>query len=353
MRRETYLYLEDGTVFKGESFGYYGECFGEVVFSTAMTGYVQSLTDPSFCGQILTFTYPLIGNYGVPSLAHQDTNLMANAESERIQVQGVIVSQYARRGSHYELNLEFSDWLMSERIPGICGIDTRALTLRLREHGVIRGMISPSKTHPDWKSFFIPSIFTTSISEPVTYVPKNQNGKKIIVLDCGVKHGILRTLLLCGYTLIRIPYNANPLDYPLIDGVLCSNGPGDPKEWKESVEIIKNVLEEDIPFTGVCLGNQLLALAIGADTYKLLYGHRGLNQPCQDVQTKRCYLTSQNHGYAVDPTTIPNEYEEWFINLNDRTNEGIRHKTKPIRSTQFHPEGHPGPFDTAFILSLL
>lgn len=353
MGKRTYLYLEDGTVISGESCGFYGESFGEVVFSTGMTGYVQSVTDPSFAGQMLTFTYPLLGNYGVPTLKIQDPHLMENAESERIWVQGVILSTQAHQGSHYARTSEFSDWLASQKVPGIMGIDTRSLTIKLREHGVLRGKLSPSETKPDWKRFTIPHIFETSISEPVTYTAPNPNGKKIALLDCGVKHGILRALLAHGYTIVRLPYNARIDDLKDIQGFFCSNGPGDPKDWKEPIETVKKVLAQDIPFTGVCLGNQLLALAIGGDTYKLSYGHRGLNQPCQEIQTKKCFLTSQNHGYAVNPKSLPKEYEEWFINLNDNTNEGIRHKTKPIRSTQFHPEGNPGPFDTEFIFSLL
>ncbi len=353
MAKQTHLYLEDGTVLSGESFGWYGEMDGEVVFSTGMTGYVQSLTDPSFAGQILTFTYPLIGNYGVPKLITQDAHLAANYESERIWVQGVVISTLSEAPSHHAMFSTFSEWLTSQKVPGIAGIDTRALTLKLREHGVMRGKISPSDTTPDWKTFSVPSVFQTSIAEPITYTPVHSNGKKIALLDCGVKHGILRALLHHGYTLIRLPYTANPLEYSDIDGIFCSNGPGDPKDWKAPVSAIRKSLQQNLPYTGVCLGHQLLALAVGADTYKLSYGHRGLNQPCQDILTQQSFLTSQNHGYAVDSKTIPTEFTEWFINLNDRTNEGIKHKIKPIRSTQFHPEGNPGPFDTEFIFSLL
>lgn len=353
MGKKTHIYLEDGTVFTGYSLGFYGESDGEVVFSTGMTGYVQSLTDPSFAGQILTFTYPLIGNYGVPSLTTQDTHLILNAESERIWVQGVIISHLSPIGSHYQSTSEFSDWLAVHKIPGIMGIDTRALTLRLREHGVMRGRISPSDTRPQWKSFSVPPVYEVSTKEPITYNPLHPNGKTIALLDCGVKHGILRVLLMQGYTVKRLPYTDNPLDYSSVAGVFCSNGPGDPKEWKETIKTIQKVLKAGLPFSGVCLGHQLLALAVGADTYKLPYGHRGINQPCQDVMSGRSYLTSQNHGYAVDTKTIPEDFSEWFINLNDKTNEGMKHKSKPIQSTQFHPEGNPGPFDTDFIFAHL
>lgn len=353
-----YLHLEDGTTLKGESFGYEGDPpaggSGEVVFSTGMTGYPQSLTDPSFAGQILTFTYPLIGNYGVPKRIMQAPHVVKNFESERIWAAGVIVQTESREQYHFEAFQSFSDWLAGQNIPAMSGIDTRALTQKLREHGVMLGKISGSRTPP--RAFTPVSsgvVATTSLREIRTYTPQTGNGKHIALIDCGVKHGIIRELLTRGYKITRVPWDGDPLAVRDIDGVVCSNGPGDPKDCGTTIATIKRVVEKGVPFLGVCLGHQLLALAIGADTYKLRYGHRGLNQPCFDVLQQKAYVTSQNHGYAVDRKTIPKGFTEWFINLNDNTNEGIKHETKPIYSTQFHPEGYPGPMDTNWIFSLL
>ncbi len=354
---KAYLYLEDGTVFEGEHFGFEAESSGEVVFSTGMTGYCQSLTDPSFAGQILVFTYPLIGNYGVPKAILLDDHLMQNFESERIWTQGVIVGDVTIDPSHYQSALTFDTWLRKNKVPGISGIDTRALTQKLRESGALRGKISLKKKTPVWgRSETTHFVSKVSCSSQITYKPdkKRFNGKTIAVIDCGVKHGILRALLNRGYKVIRIPWDKNPLELKeTVDGVLCSNGPGDPKDCLETVSNIQQVLKAKIPFLGICLGHQLFALAVGADTYKLPYGHRGLNQPCQDVFTKKAYLTSQNHGYAVKTETIPSSCEEWFLNLNDQTNEGLRSKKYKAWSVQFHPEGEPGPFDTDWIFELL
>ncbi len=349
-----YLHLEDGTTLAGEGFGAAVESSGEVVFSTGMTGYTESLTDPSFAGQILTFTYPMIGNYGVPKSKRRAAHLMENFESERIWVAGVICSEISSIGSHADAFQTFSQWLASEKIPGIRGIDTRALTQKIREHGVMRGWLSNSKLPPDWKKFSLsPLVPAVSTKQKIVYTPKKPNKKHIVLIDCGVKHAILRSLLDLGYRVTRIPWDADPLAEKKIDAVLCSNGPGDPKDCPQTIAHIKKVIAANIPFLGICLGHQLLSLAVGADTYKLRYGHRGLNQPCLDLTTNRAYVTSQNHGYAVDRKTIPAGYVEWFINLNDNTSEGIKHKTKPIRSVQFHPEGNPGPFDTDWIFASL
>lgn len=350
-----YLYLQDGTVLEGTSFGYAGETHGEVVFTTGMTGYPQSLTDPSFAGQILVFTYPLLGNYGVPRMQKSGTQVSANFESSRIWARGVVVSSVTENPSHYQSSRTFSDWLSSERIPGICGIDTRLLTRKIRDHGVMAGAIL---TRRPTRSYRIPDetghvVSEVSIRKPVEYKPAHSNGKHIALIDCGVKHGIIRQFLQLGYRVTRLPWDANPLEVRGIDGVVCSNGPGDPKDCPQTIKHIAGVVNAGVPFVGICLGHQLLALAIGADTYKLPFGHRGLNQPCQDVTTGKAYVTSQNHGYAVHAKTIPKGYDEWFINLNDHTNEGLKHKKRPIWSTQFHPEGHPGPFDTSFVFTLI
>jgi carbamoyl-phosphate synthase small subunit len=351
--QKTYLHLEDGERIEGEAFGFDGDTCGEVVFSTGMTGYPQSLTDPSFAGQILTFTYPLLGNYGVSKPVYQDAHLMANFESERIWASGVVVSSRLETPSHYLMHESFSSWLRSQKVPGIAHVDTRALTQKIREKGVMRGSISTKSTF-NWDESsvrdLVPKVSTT---QTLIYKPEHPVGKKIVLIDCGVKHGILRELLANGYEIVRIPWNANPMDYASqAAGVFCSNGPGDPKDCVPTIENIGKVLDAGIPFIGVCLGHQLVALATGADTYKLSYGHRGLNQPVLDLDTNKAYVTSQNHGYAVDRKTIPKGFSEWFINLNDQTNEGMRHTEKPIWSTQFHPEGSPGPFDTKWVFSL-
>ncbi len=353
---KSYLILEDDTRLEGDAFGFAGESSGEVVFSTGMTGYPQSLTDPSFAGQILTFTYPLIGNYGIETPRTLGEHLMENFESERIWATGVVVGEWAKDPSHFSMAKNFSQWLDEQHIPGICGIDTRSLTLTLREHGVMNGMITNKKNVHYSPAKSIHWVERTSVKEVLRYkgkgLPAGKAGKRIVLIDCGVKHGILRELIGRGYEVMRIPWDANPMDIKGIDAVVCSNGPGDPKDCGKTVENIKKVLAADIPFLGICLGHQLLSLAIGADTYKLSYGHRGLNQPVKNVHTGKCFVTSQNHGYAVDSKTIPKDFEVWFTNLNDGTNEGIRHTTKAIRSTQFHPEGNPGPFDTVGVFDL-
>ena len=349
----TYLHLEDGDRIDGEQFGFDGIGEGEVVFSTGMTGYPQSLTDPSFAGQILVFTFPLIGNYGIPKPIHQDVHLMANMESEKSWVRGIVVSSRLETPSHYQMHESLSEWLKGQRVPGIAHVDTRALTQKIREKGCMRGIISTQKTVVFSRPVKEHLVSQVSCTDVLRHIPKNPNGKKIVLIDCGVKHGILRELLSNGYEIIRIPWNADPLIYgKSVDGVFCSNGPGDPKDCTETIKNIQNVVSAGIPFIGVCLGHQLLALASGADTYKLPYGHRGINQPCQDVTTKKAYITSQNHGYAVDRKTIQPGYTEWFLNLNDDTNEGLINKRKKIWSTQFHPEGKPGPFDTNWIFKL-
>jgi len=348
---KTYLLLEDGECIEGEHFGYDGDASGEVVFTTGMTGYPQSLTDPSFAGQILVFTYPLLGNYGIPKVLKRDVHLMSNFESENIWAQGVVVSSAIETPSHYQMHESFSAWLRKHKIPGIAHVDTRALTLKLRQNGVMRGVISKTKKFMWDKASVQDLVAKTSFPKPIQYTSEHK--KRIVLIDCGVKHGIIRALLQEGYDVLRIPWNKDPSSYfKNADGVVCSNGPGDPKDCEVTIGHIQKVLKARIPFLGVCLGHQLAALAVGADTYKLLYGHRGLNQPCQDVLTKKAYVTSQNHGYAVDAKTIPVGFTEWFVNLNDGTNEGLKHVDTPIWSTQFHPEGNPGPFDTNWVFSL-
>ena len=349
----TYLHLEDGEVIEGVGFGYDGTSEGEVVFSTGMTGYPQSLTDPSFAGQILVFTYPLIGNYGIPKPLYQDVHLMANLESEKVWTKGVVVSSRLDTPSHFQLHASLSNWLLEHKVPGIAHVDTRSLTQKIREKGCMRGVITHEKTYTFGPPKIEHVVSQVSCTDVLHHVPKNPTGKKILVIDCGVKHGILRALLAEGYELIRIPWNESPSPYlKMVSGVFCSNGPGDPKDCEVTIKHIKTVIDAGLPFIGVCLGHQLVALATGADTYKLPYGHRGLNQPVMDMLTQKAYVTSQNHGYAVKKETLQKGYAEWFLNLNDQTNEGLYSKEHNVWSTQFHPEGNPGPFDTKWIFSL-
>ena len=332
------LFLKDGTVIEGESFGAASNASGEVVFNTGMVGYVESLTDPSYAGQILVLTYPLVGNYGVPS--------KETFESQKIQIAGLVVSEYSENYSHAEAKQSLGLWLKRSGIPAMTGVDTRALTKRLREHGVLLGELVQSGKG---KGFVDPN--KDNLVAKVSPRKKRIYGSgrtKILAVDCGMKENIVRSLLSRGAKVVRVPWDYD-FSKERYDGLLLSNGPGDPTMCAKTIENIRRAMKKGKPILGVCLGNQLLALAAGAKTYKLKYGHRAQNQPCIDTRTKRCYITSQNHGFAVDADSLPTGWEEWFVNANDGSNEGIRHKTKPWRSVQFHPEATPGPTDTAWI----
>ncbi len=339
------LTLEDGTVYRGRSFGKVIPSAGEVVFNTAMTGYPESLTDPSYRGQILCLTYPLVGNYGAPGQEKED-NMYKFHESSMIHISGLIVSDYSFNYSHWNASNSLHDWLENNNIPGIYGIDTRALTKRLREKGSMLGKIEPDGSEIQlYDPNQVNLVAEVSIREPKIY----GNGKyRIVLVDCGVKYNIIRNLLKRDTTIIRVPWD---WDYHSenYDGLFLSNGPGDPKMCEATIANIHRSIQKDIPLFGICLGNQLLSLAAGADTYKLKYGHRSHNQPVLQVGTEKAYITSQNHGFAVDNNTLPKEWEPLFININDNTNEGMRHKTKPFFSTQFHPEASGGPTDTDFL----
>jgi carbamoyl-phosphate synthase small subunit len=339
------LVLQDGTIFSGYSFGLARSNAGEVVFNTGMTGYPETLTDPSYKGQILTLTYPLIGNYGVP-IENEKPGLSEYFESERIQITGLLVSDYSQEYSHWNSGQSLSEWLCKHNIPALYGIDTRTLTKKLREKGTMLGKIEFDN---DKVNFYDPNLDNlvekVSISKPVEY---GKGKTRIVLLDCGCKTSIIHDLVARDIRVIRVPWNfdLNEFDF---DGLLISNGPGDPKMCRQTIFQIRHTIRRDIPVFGICLGHQLMGLAIGANTYKLKYGHRSQNQPVIEVGTNRCLITSQNHGFAVDNTTLPNDWEPWFLNLNDQTNEGIRHISGKFRSVQFHPEASPGPVDSQYL----
>ena len=340
------LILDDGTVFVGKSFGYEKPVAGEVVFNTAMMGYPESLTDPSYSGQILVTTYPLIGNYGVPRREEVD-GLSRFYESEKIHVEALVVSDYSFEYSHWNAAKSLADWLKEEEIVGIYDIDTRELTKRLREHGSMKGKIVIEGG--DDIEFVDPNLTNLVAKVSCKEVIRYGNGdKKVVLVDCGVKHNIIRCLLKRNVTVIRVPwdYDFNTLEY---DGLFISNGPGDPDMCGITVDHIRQAMNGTKPIFGICMGNQLLSKAGGARTYKLKYGHRSHNQPVRQVGTNRCFITSQNHGFAVDNSTLSTDWEPLFINMNDGTNEGIRHKSKPYFSAQFHPEAASGPTDTEFL----
>ena len=347
-RQPVKLILKDGSIFHGYSFGSKKPVTGEVVFNTGMVGYPESLTDPSYRGQILVLTYPLIGNYGVPGYEKED-NLLKYFESDRIQVQGLIISDYSNDYSHWNAKKSLSEWMREYEIPGIFSIDTRALTKKLREKGTMLGKIVYGKENISFEDPNKRNLAAeVSISEPIIY---KKGKKKVVIVDCGTKNNIIRALLRRNFTVIRVPWNYDFLNEKA-DGVVISNGPGNPKLCKETIKNVGNALSKNMPVLGICLGSQILALAAGANTYKLKYGHRSQNQPCVEVGTKRCYIASQNHGYAVDSDTLPEDWREWFYNDNDKTNEGIIHISKPFFGAQFHPEASPGPDDTEFVFDM-
>lgn len=316
-----------------------GVFLGEVVFNTGMVGYVEALTDPSYAGQILVFTYPLIGNYGVSDLA--------TWESHKIQVTGVVMSELAESYSHATANMSLQSWLEQQKIPYITDIDTRALTKRLRTDGVVPGAITTMQEEPEKfsQNDTINWVQQVSVPTPINY---GEGEKLIIAVDCGMKENILRNLLEFPIKIKRVPFDYDFTDEHF-DGVFISNGPGDPKRCTETIKILRKAFEKKKPIFGICLGTQLMALAIGAETYKLSFGHRSQNQPCQEIATQRYFLTSQNHGYAVDEVTLPSEWSVSFRNINDHTVAGIEHKDLPFFSVQFHPEAAPGPLDTQWL----
>ena len=361
------LVLSDGTTFHGKSFGYESPVVGEVVFNTAMMGYPESLTDPSYAGQIMVLTYPLVGNYGVPPFTFHD-GLPDFMESDRIYATALVVSDYSQYYSHWNAKESLAEWLKREKVPGITGIDTRELTKVLREHGVMMGKIvfDDAPESGNTGSACCDSIATgktdaapiedygsinwverVSCKDIIRY--NEGAGRKVVLVDCGVKANIIRCLVGRGIEVIRVPWN---YDYTQMefDGLFLTNGPGDPDRCEEAVNVLRRQMSMSRkPICGICMGNQLLAKAAGATIYKLKYGHRSHNQPVREVGTNRCYVTSQNHGYAVDASRLGNDWRELFVNMNDGSNEGIRHQLNPWFSSQFHPEACSGPVDTEFM----
>lgn len=355
------LVLEDGTIFIGKGFGATRKLTGEVVFSTSMVGYPEALTDPSYKGQILSLTYPLIGNYGVPPY---DLNygIPLYFESERIQTSGLIIHELCTEPHHWASTRTLDRWLLDENIPGISGVDTRRLTKKLRTHGVMLGLIqvyeegeepNPDNLLKEAKNIPDPNLTDlvkeVSVKDPVQY---NVDGKhNVVLIDCGVKYSIIRNLLRRGINVVRVPYDfaaKEILEYHP-DGVFLSNGPGDPKKCVKTIASVRELVEK-VPLMGICLGAQILTLSQGGDTYKLKFGHRSQNQPALDLKTNRCYITTQNHGYAIDTQCFSKTpLEPWFINANDKTIEGVKHKSKPVFAVQWHPEASPGPYDTEFL----
>lgn len=351
-----HLILSDGTRYEGETFGATTTASGEVVFNTGMTGYPETLTDPSYAGQILILSYPLIGNYGVPG-RRKAGSLPAFFESTRIHPRGLVVADYTAEYSHFEAERSLDEWLKAEGIPALMNVDTRAVVKHLREKGAMLGAVVPEGGRPP-RPLYDPGeenvVAAVSVNMPILYL--GRGGRKarprVVLVDCGAKANIVRSLTERGADVLRVPW-----DYDFTkdehDAVVISNGPGDPTRATATIAHVKKALRAEKPLFGICLGSQIMALAAGATTYKLHFGHRGHNQPVIERGGRRTYITSQNHGYAVEEKSLPDGWEPWFTNVNDGTNEGIRHTRLPFRAVQFHPEANPGPTDTAFLFDNL
>jgi carbamoyl-phosphate synthase small subunit len=357
------LVLEDGSHFVGHGFGDTNKISGEVVFSTSMVGYPEALTDPSYKGQILALTYPLVGNYGVPPYSPSESGIPLYFESDNIKVTGFVIHELCTQPFHWASTKTLDEWLKSENIPGVYGIDTRRLTKKLRTKGVMLGilqvceeneepniekLLEEVKTVPDPNLRDL--VGEVTVKEPIHY---NVGGNCLAVLiDCGTKYNIVRNLLKRGINVVRVPYDFSAkeiLEYHPT-GVVISNGPGDPKKCVKTIECVRELIAENVSMMGICLGTQVLALAMGGDTFKLKYGHRSQNQPALDLKSNRCYITTQNHGYSVSLDSLKEtSLEPWFLNANDKTIEGVKHRDKPVFAVQWHPEASPGPYDTEFL----
>ncbi len=339
------LFLADGTRFDGDGLDYEGIALGEAVFYTGMTGYEEALTDPSYAGQILTFTYPMIGNYGISGRV---------AQYPRACVAGAVIKRIARHPSHYDAKADLPSWLNEQKIPTMTGADTRSITIALREHGTIWAALAvgdEALARAEARlSEFVRTATTKDLVPGVAtraeHVEGTPGGPRVVLIDCGVKRAILRELTALGAHVTVLPYDATreEIERYSPQAVFISPGPGDPTDLPQTIETLRSMLGEK-PMYGVCLGHQLLALACGAQTFKLPYGHRGGNQPVKDLQQNEVLVTAHNHGYAVDAKTLPDELEQTMVNLNDGTNEGFRHRVLPVQAVQFHPEASPGPFD--------
>jgi len=353
MNDTAWLALEDGTIFAGRACGAAGETSGETVFNTAMTGYQEILTDPSYCGQLVTMTYPQIGNYGITA---------TDNESGRPRLAGFVVRELCRTPSNHESIESVGDFLKKHGIVGIEGLDTRALTLRLRDKGALRGVISTldgDRKRLLAKARAVRSMAGQNLASVVTCekawswedgVPAKP-ALHVVVMDFGVKHGILRRLAALGARVTVVPAatTADEILRLRPDGLLLSNGPGDPEPVTDAIETIKRLLPERLPILGICLGHQLLGLAFGGKTFKLKFGHHGSNHPVKDLETGRIEITSQNHGFCVDLDSLPKEVRTTHVNLNDGTSEGMAHATLPVFSVQYHPEASAGPHDSRYL----
>jgi len=350
-----YLLLEDGSEYQGTFVGRPATVAGEVVFTTAMAGYPESLTDPSFAGQLLVSTYPLIGNYGVPRTTPAGGRPSPPMQSDRVQVQALIVQSLSQFYSHHRAVESLSSWLTRHDVPILTGVDTRALTMQLRERGTMAGWLAPA-TVPVDEAKRTARFVDLHAQVFLDVAPKQTvihagGANRVLLIDVGVKEGIVECLLRRESTVIRAPWHADLIQLAkTADGIVIGNGPGDPADLGELTAVIKMLLGSfNGPIFGVCLGHQLLGRALGLPTFKLPYGHRGVNQPVRNVDTGACFVTSQNHGFAVDDTNLPPDCVKWFTNLNDGTSEGLRLVSKPVCSVQFHPEGMPGPRDAEYL----
>ncbi len=359
--RPAVLLLEDGTLFLGKGFGAEATVVGELVFNTGMVGYPESMTDPSYAGQVLCFTYPLIGNYGVPSGDEKDVfGLPRYFESGGIKVTGLVVQEQCQRPSHWASTRTLSKWMADQGAPGIEGVDTRALVTTIRERGVmmcalangpevanrreLRKLLEKSAKYDS-----VDFVRRVSVKSAETY---GVSEKRVVVIDCGVKESIIRNMLGRGYSVVRMPFDSSYAEVMKHDpsGVIVSNGPGDPQLCVDTVKTTARLVDSEVPVLGICLGEQVLGMSQGGETYKLKYGHRGQNKPVVDLISGRGYVTSQNHGYAVDPKSLSKtELSPWFVNGDDKSVEGLVHASRPCIAVQFHPEAAPGPYDTEFV----